>query len=118
MSKLDDSLASVNEEPPLPPPPPELAVDTCGSDRSDKEGLPPAPPAGTSCTLDTPLAGVSEVSFSGVLEGGLKNVLVLVLFNSLSCVVKCWSCLVRIYYSFFFFFFFFLLDMIMILVFR
>lgn len=54
-------MASVNEEPPLPPPPPELAVDTAGLDRSDKEGLPPAPPTGTSCTLRQAVPGVRSV---------------------------------------------------------
>ena len=65
MNKLDDSLASVNEEPPLPPPPPELAVDTAGLDRSDKESLPPAPPTGTSRTLRQAVLGVRSV-FAGL----------------------------------------------------
>ena len=61
VNKLDDSLASVNEEPPLPPPPPELAMDTAGLDRSDKESLPPAPATGTSCALRQAVPGVRSV---------------------------------------------------------
>ncbi|XP_070193690.1 membrane-associated guanylate kinase, WW and PDZ domain-containing protein 1-like isoform X2 [Littorina saxatilis] len=42
-SKLDDSLASVNEEPPLPPPPPELALEEHRLDKNERDIFPPAP---------------------------------------------------------------------------
>ena len=45
VSKLDESLSSVHEEPPLPPPPPELTGGgDVGGSSGGEEPLPPIPP--------------------------------------------------------------------------